>query len=96
MILGADNDNIFDEQRITGSSNGRTVAFEAINWGSNPCPVAKLTPLRCFYFDTGKKQIDLFLSGFEHHSDMQSADCIARGCLDIFIAIKIVEGDIPV
>ena len=25
---------------IGGSSNGRTVAFEAINWGSSPCPPA--------------------------------------------------------
>ena len=92
----ADNDNIFDEQRITGSSNGRTVAFEAINWGSNPCPVAKLTPFRCFYFSTRRKQIDLFSSGFEHRSVVSSADDTTRGCLDIFIAIKIVEGDIPV
>lgn len=27
---------------IWGSSNGRTVAFEAINWGSNPCPQARI------------------------------------------------------
>ena len=26
--------------KFGGSSNGRTVAFEAINWGSNPCPPA--------------------------------------------------------
>ncbi len=23
-----------------GSSNGRTAAFEAVNWGSSPCPPA--------------------------------------------------------
>ena len=26
---------------IWGSSNGRTAAFEAVNWGSNPCPQAR-------------------------------------------------------
>lgn len=25
---------------IWGSSNGRTAAFEAVNWGSSPCPQA--------------------------------------------------------
>ena len=28
---------------ITGSSNGRTAAFEAVNHGSSPCPVAKVS-----------------------------------------------------
>ena len=28
--------------KIGGSSNGRTVAFEAINWGSIPCPPATM------------------------------------------------------
>ena len=33
-------ENLVFSNRIARSSNGRTVAFEAINWGSNPCRAA--------------------------------------------------------
>ena len=31
----------YNQKRITRSSNGRTEAFEAFNWGSSPCRAAK-------------------------------------------------------
>ena len=36
--------SILSPGTIAGSSNGRTVAFEAINLGSNPSPAAKIFP----------------------------------------------------
>lgn len=34
-------ENLVNAANITGSSNGRTSAFEAVNHGSSPCPVTK-------------------------------------------------------
>lgn len=44
---------------IPGSSNGRTVAFEAINLGSNPSPGAKQTPAERRAFVIQKNMLGL-------------------------------------
>ena len=54
-------------ENIGGSSNGRTVAFEAINWGSIPCPPAReKTPSGCFFIRAeGRKCQEHFRQGIE-------------------------------